>query len=112
MAEQLTKWDALAGRTIELAIPLDSFHVTRVGLLFDDGDYAIIGVDFGYDHDYDVVLKEDLYDDERVAFGMMSQEDLDRKQQADREEHQKRIDDAQRREYEQLKKKFEGPVAT
>jgi hypothetical protein len=104
MGKLITKTDELAGKTIEFVV-CDSD--SRILMRLADGDYAIMGVEWGYDGDYDFEMKDDPTDSELVALKVMSKEDYEAKREAARQASRADAERRERWQYEQLKQRFE-----
>lgn len=112
MAEQITDLDALAGKTIARAFRLGEYNWRdeALGLIFADGTFLRVGYNSGYeagDGEVDWESKPSS-NNELVAFGLVSQEEIDRAKADAIAKDQERQLARERAEYERLRAKFEG----
>jgi hypothetical protein len=106
---QITNLDALAGKTIAKAVSFGGVveHQT-IGLVFADGTYAYLSIDSDRDGDRWISLEDEPDDPEKVALGLVSQEDYDRVMAERQAAIDAACDQQDRREYERLRAKFES----
>jgi hypothetical protein len=95
--------EELEGKTIAKVARTDR----HVWLLFTDGTYT--GIEAAYNYgDPEVCFDDAEYDEELLAVGLITQEQIDAKEKASREHQQKCDDAADLQKYLKLKRKFEA----
>lgn len=115
--ELLKKWSDLNGKTIQVAVAQDYIgDAQSIWISFTDGTAAVIEYRRGYDGDCELVLADKVeLDSETIKpareSGIFSDEEIAAYQKAKDESEAKRkrhAEDAELREYERLRKKFES----
>ncbi len=104
---QITNASELPGKTIETVKFLGCNE--QAIIIFDDCTYAVFGVDFGWEQgDGDVeLLTEALSNSSKRDAGFMTQKEYKTIQNKKNQKYEQDCEDRDRRQYEQLKKKYE-----